>query len=143
MAGKFLTVGELARRSGLAVSALHFYERRGLIAAERTGANHRVYRRDILRRVAVIRVAQGAGVPLAAIAAALAHLPADKTPDTEDWARLAETWRDDLTRRIEALSALRDRMTACIGCGCLSVRLCPLVNEDDHLGQEGPGARRI
>lgn len=138
-----LTVGALARRSGLPVSTLHFYERRGLIAAERTAGNHRVYRREILRRVAVIKAAQSAGVPLAEIAEALAHLPRDATPDTEDWARLAALWREQLSHRIERLTALRDKMAICIGCGCLSVKRCPLVNPDDRLAEDGPGARLL
>nr|WP_186397636.1 redox-sensitive transcriptional activator SoxR [Stappia sp. TSB10GB4] len=143
MAKKELSVGELSRRSGLPVSTLHFYERKGLIASERTSANHRVYRREILRRVTVIKIAQSAGVPLAEIAEALSQLPRDASPDTHDWERIAENWHDGLTRRIELLTALRDKMAICIGCGCLSVRRCPLVNEDDELAKDGPGARLI
>lgn len=138
-----LSVGDLARRSGLPVSTLHFYERRGLIAAERTAGNHRVYRRETLRRVAIIKVAQRAGIPLAEIAAALAGLPRDTAPDTGDWERIAESWHDDLTRRIALLTALRDKMALCIGCGCLSVKRCPLVNADDHLVKDGPGAHLL
>ena len=138
-----LSVGEVARRSGLPVSTLHFYERKGLIASERNGANHRVYRREVLRRVTVIKVAQSVGLPLSEIARAISHLPRGSTPDTEDWARLAEAWQEDLTRRIQLLTALRDKMAMCIGCGCLSVKRCPLVNEGDHLGREGPGARLL
>ncbi len=138
-----LTVGEVARRSGLPVSTLHFYERQGLIASERTAANHRVFRREVLRRVAVIKVAQGVGLPLAEIAAALSGLPRDDAPDTEDWERIAAAWHGDLTHRIEVLTALRDKMALCIGCGCLSVARCPLVNEGDHLAREGPGARLL
>jgi len=143
MVTKELSVGELSRRSGLPVSTLHFYERKGLIASDRTVGNHRVYRREMLRRVAVIRIAQGAGIPLAEIARALAPLPRDAAPDTRDWERIAEAWHDDLTRRIALLTALRDNMALCIGCGCLSVKRCPLVNADDHLADEGPGARLI
>ena len=143
MPDKHLTVGQVARRSGLPVSTLHFYERKGLIASERNAANHRVYRREILRRVTVIKVAQSVGIPLAEIAKALSHLPRDTTPDTEDWARISEAWHHDLTRRIALLTALRDKMAMCIGCGCLSVKRCPLVNEDDHLAREGPGARLL
>lgn len=143
MPSGLLSVGEVARRSGLPVSTLHFYERKGLIASQRTAANHRVYRREVLRRVSVIKVAQSVGVPLAEVAAALAHLPKDATPSAEDWARIAEIWRDDLTRRIELLTALRDKMAMCIGCGCLSVARCPLVNKDDVLAKEGPGARLL
>ena len=143
MPDKFLSVGEVARRSGLPVSTLHFYERKGLIASERNAANHRVYRREILRRVTVIKVAQGAGVPLAEIAQALADLPRGAAPDTEDWGRISEGWHDDLTRRINLLTALRDKMSKCIGCGCLSVKTCPLYNADDHLAEEGSGARLL
>jgi MerR family redox-sensitive transcriptional activator SoxR len=143
MAKKELSVGELSRRSGLPVSTLHFYERRGLIASERTLANHRVYRREILRRVTVIKIAQSAGIPLAEIAEALSQLPRHAPPGTQDWERIAEHWHDDLTRRIKLLTALRDKMALCIGCGCLSVQRCPLVNDDDHLAKDGPGARLI
>lgn len=138
-----LSVGEVARRTGLPISTLHFYERRGLIASERNAANHRVYQREILRRVTVIKVAQSVGISLSEISEALSHLPSDSTPDTEDWARISEIWHDDLTRRIELLTALRDKMAMCIGCGCLSVKRCPLVNEDDHLAKDGPGARLL
>ncbi|MCO6392591.1 redox-sensitive transcriptional activator SoxR [Aliihoeflea aestuarii] len=143
MAKTELSVGELSRRSGLPVSTLHFYERRGLIASERTSANHRVYRREILRRVTVIKIAQSAGIPLAEIAEALSQLPKDTSPNTYDWERIAENWHHDLTRRIELLTALRDKMAMCIGCGCLSVKRCPLVNTDDHLAEDGPGARLL
>lgn len=143
MQDHYLSVGEVAERSGLPVSTLHFYERKGLIASSRNRANHRVFRREVLRRVTVIRVAQSAGVPLAEIAEALSGLPTHSTPDTNDWARIAEVWHDDLTRRIDTLTALRDKMAMCIGCGCLSVKRCPLVNKDDHLASEGPGARLL
>ncbi|MGI9524984.1 MAG: redox-sensitive transcriptional activator SoxR [Hyphomicrobiaceae bacterium] len=139
----YLLVGDVARRSGLPVSTLHFYERKGLIASERNAANHRVYRRDILRRVAVIKIAQSVGIPLSRITKALSHLPLESTPDSDDWARISEAWHDDLTRRIELLTALRDKMAKCIGCGCLSVKGCPLVNKDDQLAKGGPGARLI
>ncbi|CUK04049.1 Redox-sensitive transcriptional activator SoxR [Ruegeria denitrificans] len=143
MAEKFLSVGDVARRSGLPVSTLHFYERKGLIASERNAANHRVYRREILRRVSVIKVAQSAGVSLAEIAEALSSLPPGAAPDTDDWARISEVWFDDLTRRINLLTALRDKMGKCIGCGCLSVKTCPLYNENDHLAEEGSGPRLL
>lgn len=135
----FLTVGQISQRSGVPISTLHFYERKGLIAAERNSANHRVYRRELLRRVTVIKVAQRAGIALAEIADALSHLPMDRVPNTADWADLAQLWRDDLTARIESLTALRDKMAICIGCGCLSVERCPLANPDDRLGKEGAG----
>lgn len=143
MAKSFLSVGDVARRSGLPVSTLHFYERKGLIASERNAANHRLYRREVLRRVSVIKVAQSAGVPLSDIANVFSNLPPGAALDTSDWARISEDWHDDLTRRIELLTALRDKMAKCIGCGCLSVKTCPLYNEDDHLAEEGPGARLL
>ena len=143
MATPHLTVGEVARRRGLPVSTLHFYERQGLIASERTAGNHRVFRREVLRRVSIIKVAQSAGLPLAKIATALSGLPKDDAPGTEDWERIAASWHGDLTRRIELLTALRDKMAVCIGCGCLSVKRCPLVNEGDHLAEQGPGARLL
>jgi MerR family transcriptional regulator, redox-sensitive transcriptional activator SoxR len=139
----YLSVGEVADRTGLPISTLHFYERKGLIASTRNSGNHRVYRREVLRRVTVIKIAQSAGVPLAEIGDALSSLPAHSVPDTDDWARISEAWHDDLTRRIELLTALRDKMAMCIGCGCLSVKRCPLVNADDHLAAEGSGARLL
>ncbi|MDF0603858.1 redox-sensitive transcriptional activator SoxR [Psychromarinibacter sp. C21-152] len=143
MPARHLSVGQVAERSGLPISTLHFYERKGLIVSTRNSANHRVYRREVLRRVTVIKVAQNAGVPLSEIAEALSSLPTHSVPSTEDWARMSEVWHDDLTRRIETLTALRDKMSMCIGCGCLSVKRCPLVNENDHLAGEGPGARLL
>lgn len=138
-----LTIGEVARRSGLPISTLHFYERKGLIAAERSSGNHRVYPRAILRRIAVIKVANNAGIPLAEIANALSLLPRHGMPTTEDWAQLGTLWHADLTRRIKLLTALRDKMALCIGCGCLSVDRCPLVNKDDHLAGAGAGPRLL
>jgi MerR family redox-sensitive transcriptional activator SoxR len=142
MAKKELSVGELSRRSGLPVSTLHFYERR-VDRIRKDFGHHRVYRREILRRVTVIKIAQSAGIPLAEISEALSELPRDAPPDTRDWERIAENWHDDLTRRIELLTALRDKMAMCIGCGCLSVKRCLLVNADDHLAKHGPGARLL
>ena len=144
MTESYLSVGQVAKRSGLPISTLHFYERQGLIASVlRNSANHRVYRREVLRRVTVIKIAQSAGVPLSEIAEALSSLPTHSVPDTKDWARISEVWHDDLTHRIETLTALRDKMAMCIGCGCLSVKRCPLVNEGDHLASEGVGARLL
>ena len=139
--GRDLSVGDVARRSGVAVSALHFYERKGLIKAWRSDGNQRRYGRDVLRRVAVIRIAQQAGIPLARIRDALAALPEGRTPDAKDWAELSSTWRHDLNQRIRQLTELRDRLDGCIGCGCLSMRDCPLRNPGDEAGLEGPGAR--
>ena len=138
-----LTVGQLAARSGVAVSALHFYEERGLISARRTTGNQRRYSRSTLRRVAFIRASQRVGIPLSQIADALAGLPANRTPTADDWARLSAQWGDDLDERISQLQRLRDRLTGCIGCGCLSLRVCRLVNPDDALGVDGPGARNL
>ncbi|MFF0865110.1 redox-sensitive transcriptional activator SoxR [Nonomuraea sp. NPDC003560] len=138
-----LTVGQLAERSGVAVSALHFYETKGLIASRRTAGNQRRYHRDTLRRVAFIRLSQRLGIPLATIKDALSELPDGRTPDREDWARLSAAWRGELDDRIEQLQRLRDDLTDCIGCGCLSLDRCPVANPRDRLGEEGPGARRM
>jgi MerR family redox-sensitive transcriptional activator SoxR len=138
-----LTVGQLAARSGVAVSALRFYEEQGLISARRTAGNQRRYPRATLRRVAFIRASQRVGIPLSRIADALAGLPASRTPTADDWARLSARWRTDLDERISQLQRLRDRLTGCIGCGCLSLRVCRLVNPDDALGGDGPGARNL
>ena len=140
---RLLTVGEVAARAGVAVSALHFYEQKKLIASERSEGNQRRYRRGVLRRVAVIKAAQRVGIPLDEIKAALDTLPAERSPTAEDWAGLSARWRDDLDRRISELEALRDHLDGCIGCGCLSVASCPLRNPYDRLGREGPGARLL
>ena len=138
-----LTVGQVADRSGVPISTLHFYERKGLIAPARDGSNRRLYPREILRRVAVIKIAQRSGIPLSEIADALTTLPRERTPTTSDWKRLSEKWHDRLSERIDALTALRDKMSMCIGCGCLSVQRCPLMNEGDYLSTQGPGARLL
>lgn len=138
-----LTVGQLSARSGVAVSALHFYETKGLIRSRRTAGNQRRYPRDVLRRVAFIRLSQRVGMPLSAIRDALAELPEERTPTPEDWARLSAAWRGELDARIERLRQLRDDLTECIGCGCLSLGHCGLVNPDDRLGEQGPGPRRL
>lgn len=138
-----LTVGEVAARSGVAVSALRFYERQGLISSRRTPGNQRRYRRDVLRRVAFVRVSQRVGIPLARIADALGTLPADRAPNVRDWERLSQAWRTDLDARIEQLERLRDDLTDCIGCGCLSLSRCVLANPQDSLGDDGPGPRRL
>ncbi|MGI5467884.1 redox-sensitive transcriptional activator SoxR [Streptomyces sp. CA-132043] len=138
-----LTVGQLAARSGAAVSALHFYESKGLISSTRTAGNQRRFTRDTLRRVAFVRAAQRVGIPLAVIRDALAELPEERTPNREDWARLSEAWRGELDERIGQLLELRDRLTDCIGCGCLSLEKCTLSNPYDELGEQGPGARRL
>jgi MerR family redox-sensitive transcriptional activator SoxR len=138
-----LTVGEVASRSGVNVSALHFYERKQLITSRRTSGNQRRYRRDVLRRVALIRVAQRVGIPLAEIRAALDELPGGRTPTRADWGRLSERWQADLDERIRRLGQLRDAFADCIGCGCLSIDRCVLANPSDELGDVGPGARRL
>jgi MerR family redox-sensitive transcriptional activator SoxR len=138
-----LTVGQLSARSGVAVSALHFYEAQGLISCHRTAGNQRRYQREALRRVAFIRASQRVGMPLARIREALETLPASRTPTPRDWARLSAAWRDDLDDRILQLQHLRDRLTGCIGCGCLSLTTCQLANPDDVLGNQGPGARKL
>ncbi len=138
-----LTVGELAARGGEAVSALHYYEKRGLVHAERSAGNQRRYARAALRRVAFIRAAQQLGIGLAEIADALAALPDQRTPTKADWARLSSRWRADLDARIAALQALRDRLDGCIGCGCLSLRACALYNPADRCAETGTGAQRL
>ena len=138
-----LTVGQLSARSGAAISALHFYEARGLIASRRTSGNQRRYPRHMLRRVAFIRASQRVGLPLATIKQALDQLGDSRTPTRSDWARLSAAWRDDLDARIAQLQRLRDSLTGCIGCGCLSLDTCKLANPDDRLGNEGPGARNL
>jgi MerR family redox-sensitive transcriptional activator SoxR len=138
-----LTVGEVARRSGVAVSTLHFYEAQGLISAWRNAGNQRRYAREVLRRVAVIKVAQRAGVPLKDIRSALDTLPDKRTPTRRDWERLSAQWRADLDARIRSLEQLRDELGDCIGCGCLSIDRCPLRNPGDALGEEGAGAQLL
>jgi MerR family redox-sensitive transcriptional activator SoxR len=140
---KVLSVGEVAARSGVAVSALHFYEREGLIQGWRSGGNQRRYERAVLRRVAIIKVAQQVGIPLAEIRARLAAMPGGKTPGKAAWAGLAAEWRADLERRIALLTRLRDRLDGCIGCGCLSVGECPLRNPGDVVAGEGAGPRHL
>lgn len=138
-----ITIGELATRSGVASSALRFYGERGLIASDRTAGNQRVFPRAALRRVAFIRAAQEVGLTLDEIGRALAALPMDRTPGKRDWERLSRAWRDRLDERITALERLRDDLTSCIGCGCLSLRTCRLLNEHDRAAAKGPGARYL
>ena len=140
--GEF-SVGQVAARSGVSVSALHFYETQGLITSHRTSGNQRRYHREVLRRVAFIRASQSVGVPLRQIREALDRLPEGRTPSRRDWAHLSVAWRDDLDQRIAVLQGLRDRLTDCIGCGCLSLGLCRLVNPGDVLAERGPGAHNL
>ncbi|MDC7864851.1 redox-sensitive transcriptional activator SoxR [Pantoea ananatis] len=135
-----LTPGEVARRSGVAVSALHFYESKGLIFSTRNSGNQRRYSRDVLRRVAIIKIAQRIGIPLASVSDSLENMPADKRMSAQEWGNLTQHWRDELDKRIETLTRLRNDLDGCIGCGCLSMRDCPLRNPGDLLGQQGSGA---
>lgn len=141
--GRDLSVGEVAARSGLRISAIHFYEAQGLIASVRSAGNQRRYRRDVLRRVAVIKVAQRIGLPLKSIAAALKNLPQSRTPTKDDWRELSRRWRAELDERIEKFTRLRDNLTDCIGCGCLSLKECPLRNPMDKLSGAGPGPQLL
>ncbi|MBJ7309473.1 redox-sensitive transcriptional activator SoxR [Rugamonas sp. CCM 8940] len=135
-----LSVGEVSKRSGVAVSALHFYEAEGLIHSSRTAGNQRRYPRDVLRRISFIRTAQRVGVPLAEIAETLRSLPDGRTPTRDDWTRLSLAWRARLDERIRMLERLRDKLDDCIGCGCLSLERCRLRNPADMLAARGPGA---
>jgi MerR family transcriptional regulator, redox-sensitive transcriptional activator SoxR len=141
--GTELSVGEVAARSGVAVSAIHFYEAKGLIRSRRNPGNQRRYSRGILRRVAVIKVAQRIGLPLKVIHEALAALPDGRTPTAADWRRLSALWKKELDTRLERMLRLRDSLSGCIGCGCLSLKACPLRNPKDRLGEEGPGPRLL
>jgi MerR family redox-sensitive transcriptional activator SoxR len=138
-----LTIGEVAARSGVAPSALRFYERQGLIDSNRTDGNQRRYARNVLRRIAFIQAGRAAGVTLADINTTLARLPTGRTPSRKDWERLSNKWRDDLDARIAMLQALRDRLTTCIGCGCLSIDKCDLLNPDDEAAEQGAGAHYL
>jgi MerR family transcriptional regulator, redox-sensitive transcriptional activator SoxR len=138
-----LSIGEVSARSGVAASALRFYERQGLISSARTDGNQRRYDRAVLRRIAFVQAGRAAGVPLAEIGDALSRLPTGRTPSRKDWERLSNRWRDDLDARIETLEALRDRLTTCIGCGCLSIDKCELLNPDDEAAGRGGGAHYL
>lgn len=139
--GRELTVGEVAARSGLAVSAIHFYEAKGLIKSRRSAGNQRRYPREVLRRVAVIKVAQRIGISLASIHEALQALPEGRTPTVKDWNKLSARWRAELDERIIKLTLLRDQLDDCIGCGCLSMEACKLRNPWDELSEQGSGPR--
>jgi len=138
-----LTIGELSERSGVAPSALRFYEGEGLIQATRSPAGQRRFTRDMLRRVSFVRVAQQVGLSLEEIRAALASLPQNRTPNEKDWERLSNSWRPRIDAQIRMLERLRDRLDRCIGCGCLSLKYCRLLNPDDQVGQRGPGPRYV
>jgi MerR family transcriptional regulator, redox-sensitive transcriptional activator SoxR len=138
---ELLPIGEVARRSGVASSALRFYEQRGLISSERSGSGHRRYPRPVLRRIAFIVFAQRIGLTLEEIGAALAKLPADRLPRRRDWARLSGEWTKRIDHRIAELQRLKAGLTQCIGCGCLSIDRCKLANPADRAGRAGPGPR--
>jgi MerR family redox-sensitive transcriptional activator SoxR len=138
---EILTIAEVARRSGVAASALRFYEQRGLITSERTGSGHRRFHRAVLRRVAFIVFAQKIGLSLEEIRAELAKLPANRVPERADWARLSSRWRARVDERIAELQRVKDGLTGCIGCGCLSLQTCRLANPGDRVARAGPGPR--
>jgi redox-sensitive transcriptional activator SoxR len=138
-----LSVGEVARRSGVAVSALHFYETKGLIPSQRNEGNQRRYPRSVLRLVGMIKVAQGLGFSLEEIKKGLSTLPQDREPTKEEWNLLSKNWKKDLNDRIQRLTSLRDHLNDCIGCGCLSMKTCPLRNPNDKLAKKGPGQHLV
>ena len=138
-----LTIGALSDRTGVAPSALRYYESEGLIVAERTSGNQRRYRREVVRRVSFIRAAQEVGLSLDEIGEALATLPGRRTPTDDDWAALASSWAPRIDAQIRKLERLRDRLGSCIGCGCLSMSRCRIFNNDDHLASRGPGPRLV
>ena len=138
-----LTIGQLSERSGVSQSALRFYERKGLISAERSSGNQRRYPAVTLRRVALVQAGRTAGIPLERIRAALDTLPDDRAPTKRDWERLSRSWRAELDERIATLEAIRTRLTTCIGCGCLSLRTCALLNPKDEAGSLGGGAHYL
>ena len=138
-----LSIGELSERSGVSQSALRFYERQGLIAARRTDGNQRRFPAVTLRRVALVQAGKVAGIPLERIREALDSLPADRTPSKRDWERLSSAWRAELDERIATLEAIRGRLTTCIGCGCLSLKTCGLLNPDDEAAHLGGGAHYL
>lgn len=134
-----LSIGSVAKRTGVTASALHFYEAKGLISSERDASNQRRYHPTVIRRVSIIKAAQKLGLSLENIKNAFASLPSNRTPDQKDWQKLSMAWQEELDRRIASLQRLSVLMNSCIGCGCLSMDKCPLYNQDDHLSQYGPG----
>jgi MerR family transcriptional regulator, redox-sensitive transcriptional activator SoxR len=141
--GSQLMIGDLAERSGASTSALRFYETKGLLSSDRTAGGHRVYPRSALRRVAFVRAAQRVGLSLEEIRTALDTLPSARTPTTEDWTRLSQSWRFRLDQRIADLNRLRDELDQCIGCGCLSLKTCTLYNPGDRAAALGTGPRYL
>jgi MerR family redox-sensitive transcriptional activator SoxR len=140
---QLLTIGEMSRRTGVAVSALRYYEDLGLIAAERTSGNQRRYARHMLRRISLISVAKRLGIPLADVQEAFASVPLERTPSHEDWQRASRRWKRQLEERRRGIERLEHELTGCIGCGCLSMKACALLNPDDALAATGAGARRL
>ena len=138
-----LTIGDLSRRTGLAVSAIRFYETHGIVHPLRNAGGHRRYGRADIRRLSFAMAATGMGFPLAEVAAHMAHLPAHKAPTKADWTRISKGFRREIDARITALEALRDRLDGCIGCGCLSLKSCALYNPGDVKGRDGPGPRNL
>lgn len=136
---KELSIGEVAKRSGVAISSIHFYENKGLISSHRNSSNHRRFNRDVLRKISIIKVAQKAGVQLKEIKGALSTIPDNKTVTVDDWIKLSTLWHEQLSERINQLITLRDNLDTCIGCGCLSIDRCQLVNPEDNLAELGPG----
>ncbi|WP_068545221.1 redox-sensitive transcriptional activator SoxR [Thalassotalea crassostreae] len=135
-----LSVGYVAKRCGIKVSALHFYEQKGLIRSWRNQGNQRRYKRDVLRRISVIKAAQKMGISLGEVKTVFEQLPNNRTPNKNDWGNLAKIWQETLEQRIRYLENLRDSLTGCIGCGCLSMTNCPIYNANDELGKEASGA---
>jgi len=134
-----LSVGDVAKRSGVNISALHFYEQKGLISSLRNAGNQRRYTKDVLRRVAIIKAAQNIGLTLSEIKIAFVNLPNKRTPTKRDWEKLSKQWQENLNNRIRKMENLRDKLTGCIGCGCLSLKSCPIYNPDDSLAKQGTG----
>ncbi|MEU0490513.1 redox-sensitive transcriptional activator SoxR [Nocardiopsis sp. NPDC006139] len=138
-----LTIGEVIRRTGVSASALHFYERKGLIFSERGGANQRVFPRHMLRRISLVIVAKRLRIPLSDVAEVFAGLPVDRAPTHKDWQRVSRRWKKQLEERRRVIERLEQELTGCIGCGCLSMKACLLLNPDDALGGRGPGPVRL
>ncbi|MGO2861592.1 MAG: redox-sensitive transcriptional activator SoxR [Brevibacterium sp.] len=138
-----LSVGDVAVRTGVAVSALHFYERQGLISAVRTSGGQRRYARHVIRRISVIQVAKRMGIPLAEVAEVFEDLPADRMPGKADWRRISERWRTKLEARRKEIERMESELVECIGCGCVSLRSCRVLNPDDELGSDGSGPRLL
>lgn len=138
-----LTIGALSRRTGVATSALRFYEEEGLLHATRSDGGQRRYPREAIRRVSFIRIAKEVGLSLEEVGEALASLPDERTPTQQDWQRLSTAWQPRIDHQIRVLERLRDRLSGCIGCGCLSLQVCRIVNPDDEVGERGPGPRHV